>query len=88
MASSMSPLSLKQQPGKDMLISGSISVAQSLVDQSLVDEYRLVMCPVVLRRGRPLFRDKIGPIEMRLVNAKALERGAVSLIYRRREANG
>jgi dihydrofolate reductase len=79
---------LKHQPGKDMLVSGSISVAQSLVDHGLVDEVRLVMCPVVLRSGRPLFRDKVGPIEMRLVTAKALDRGAVSLVYTRRDAAG
>ncbi len=78
---------LKQQSGKDMLISGSISLAQSLIDQGLVDEYRLVMCPVVLGKGRPLFRDA-GPIQMKLVNAKALDRGAVSLIYARRDAAG
>jgi dihydrofolate reductase len=48
---------LKQQSGKDMLISGSVSLAQSLIDHALVDEYRLVMCPVVLGSGRPLFRD-------------------------------
>ncbi len=76
---------LKQQSGKDMLISGSISLAQSLVDRGLVDEYRLVVCPVVLSGGRPFFRDNVGSIPMKLVNAKALDRGAVSLIYRQRD---
>jgi len=72
---------LKQQSGKDMLISGSISLAQSLIDASMVDEYRLVICPLVLGSGRPLFRDNIGSIQLKLVSAKALSRGAVSLIY-------
>lgn len=75
---------LKRQSGKDMLISGSISLAQSLIDEGLVDEYRLVTCPVVLGKGRPLFRDNVRPIQMQLVNAKALDRGAVSLIYHHR----
>ncbi|MFL5805382.1 MAG: dihydrofolate reductase family protein [Roseiflexaceae bacterium] len=75
---------LKQQSGKDMLISGGISLAQSLIDEGMVDEYRLVICPVVLGSGRPLFRDNIGSIQMQLVNAKALSRGAVSLTYSRR----
>jgi dihydrofolate reductase len=77
---------LKKESGKDMLISGSISLAQSLIDKGLVDEYRLVVCPVVLGKGRPLFRDNAGPIQMELVNAKAKDRGAVSLVYRYRGA--
>jgi dihydrofolate reductase len=72
---------LKQQSGKDMLLAGSISLAQSLIDEGMVDEYRLVLCPVVLGSGRPLFRDNIRPAQMKLVNAKALDRGAVSLVY-------
>jgi dihydrofolate reductase len=50
----------------------------------LVDEYRLVVCPVVLGKSRTLFRDNVEPIPMTLVSASALERGAVSLIYRQR----
>ncbi|MEO8450130.1 MAG: dihydrofolate reductase family protein [Gemmatimonadota bacterium] len=77
---------LKQQSGKDMLISGSISLAQALIDEGLVDEYRFVLCPVALGRGRRLFRDNVGPGQMRLMKAKALDRGAVSLIYDPRPA--
>ena len=79
---------LRQQPGKDMLVSGSISLAQSLIDQDLIDEYRLVVCPVVLGKGRPLFRAGVGPLAMRLVSATALDLGAVSLVYHRREVVG
>jgi dihydrofolate reductase len=75
---------LKGQPGKNILVSGSISIAQALIGAGLVDEYRLVICPVVLGRGRPLFRDGVAPIEMDLVQASALDRGAVSLTYGRR----
>jgi dihydrofolate reductase len=79
---------LKRESGKNILVSGSISIAQALIDQGLVDEYRLVICPVVLGRGRPLFRNGVAPIEMRLVNANVLDRGAVSLIYGQRAAAG
>ena len=79
---------LKQQSGKDMLISGSISIAQALIGGGLVDEYRLVLCPVVLGSGRPLFRDNARSIPMKLLNASTLDRGAVSLIYSPREATG
>jgi dihydrofolate reductase len=75
---------LKKQPGKDMLISGSISIAQALGEANLVDEYHVIVCPVVLGSGRPLFRDKSGGKQLELIDAHGLDRGAVSLLYRPR----
>ncbi len=74
---------LKQQPGRDMLISGSISLAQALMEADAIDEYRLVFCPVVLGSGRPLFREHANP-QLKLVKATAMDLGAVSLAYARR----
>jgi dihydrofolate reductase len=71
---------LKQQAGKDMLVSGSISIAQALIAEHMVDEYRLVLCPVVLGNGRPLF-SSAESIPMKLLAANRLDRGAVSLSY-------
>lgn len=71
---------LKQQPGKDMLIWGSISLAQALLKQQLIDEYRPVLCLLVVGSGRPLFDDKIA-INMKLLDVKVLDLGAVSLKY-------
>ena len=71
---------LKRQPGKAIVVWGSISLAQHLIDRGVVDEYRLVMCPVVLGSGRPLFREG-APLDMKLVASKTLDRGAVSLTY-------
>ena len=75
----------KQEPGKDMMVSGSLSLAQALIDAGLVDEFRLVLCPVVLGGGHPMFRPGSRPIEMHLVRATALNRGGVSLTYRLQE---
>jgi dihydrofolate reductase len=71
---------LKRQTGKDMILWGSLSTAQSLVSAGLVDEFRLVVCPLVIAGGRPLFSGS-SPIDLELVDAKKLDRGAVSLRY-------
>jgi dihydrofolate reductase len=47
---------LKRESGKDILAHGGASFAQSLAQSGLVDEYRLLVHPVVLGRGLPLFR--------------------------------
>ena len=72
---------LKRQTGKAIAIWGSITLVQSLIPHGLVDEYRLVICPVVLGGGRRLFNDGIMPISMTLAQINALDRGAVALTY-------
>jgi dihydrofolate reductase len=73
---------LTRQAGKDMLIWGSLSVAQSLMNLALIDEYQLVVCPVVIGSGRPLFRDKVDTFDLKLMETKPFDRGAVLLKYR------
>ena len=48
---------LKQQPGQDMVLTGSIRLAHALIGADIVDEYRLFTYPVVQGRGRRLFPD-------------------------------
>jgi dihydrofolate reductase len=48
---------LKAEPGKDMVLWGSLALSDSLMRAGLVDEYRLQVCPVVLGRGKRLFED-------------------------------
>jgi dihydrofolate reductase len=74
---------LKRAPGKNIVMWGSISVAQQLMKSGLVDEYRLVVCPVVLGSGRPLFADNVD-LNMSLSAAKTMDRGAVYLTYAQR----
>ena len=73
--------SLKQQSGKDLMLLGSISVAQALMTEGLIDEYRLVVCPGVLGEGRPLFRDGSDAYDLHFRDAKTFDRGAVLLTY-------
>ena len=72
--------SLRQGSGKDMVIWGSISLAQSLMREGLIDEYQLIVCPVVLGSGRALFPDK-GSVNMKLLTTKSFDRGSVLLAY-------
>jgi dihydrofolate reductase len=72
---------LKQQPGKDMVIWGSISLAQSLMNEGLIDEYQLLVCPILLVEGRRLFDEHASPGEMHLLSTKSFDRGTVLLSY-------
>jgi dihydrofolate reductase len=71
----------KQQPGKDMLIFGSARIAQKFVRLDLVDEYDLVVGPVILGRGLPLFKDVPTQRKLKLVYSNAFTAGAVALRY-------
>jgi len=73
---------LKRQPGNDMLAWGGAAFAQSLSRLGLVDEYRLVVQPVALGDGLPLFAGLPGPFVLDLVEAKAYADGAVLHVYR------
>jgi dihydrofolate reductase len=72
---------LKQQPGKDMVIWGSISLAQSLMKDGLIDEYQLVVCPTVLGEGRRLFDEHVPAGDMHLISTRSFDRGTVLLSY-------
>lgn len=72
---------LKQQPGQDMVLWGSIALAQSLMQDRLIDEYQLRVCPVVLGAGKRLFRDDGATRELQLLGAKTYDSGLVLLRY-------
>ncbi len=70
---------LKHQPGQDILAHGGAGFAQSLTGAHLVDEYRLLVHPVVLGNGLRLFAR---PMSLDLVHATPFDGGAVAHIYR------
>ena len=73
---------LKQQPGKDLVVLGSGELVRSLMRANLVDEYVLLIHPLVLRSGRRLFPDG-GPFAaLRLVDAKPTTTGVLVATYR------
>lgn len=73
---------LKQQPGKDILAHGGAGFARSLIQARLIDEYRLVVHPVAIGKGLPLFSDLSEPLYLGLVSTTVFRSGAVALVYR------
>jgi dihydrofolate reductase len=73
---------LKQQPGQDMLIFGSGDLIHSLRQQDLIDEYRLMVFPIVVGSGKRLFGDG-GNTALKLVDTKVFSAGVVLLTYQR-----
>jgi len=72
---------LKQQPGGMIRIVGSATLAQSLMKSNLVDEYRLMVHPVVLGHGKRLFNEGINVESLKLVEAKTFNSGVALLRY-------
>src|SRR6266542_7006130 len=72
---------LKQRPGGDILVSGSADLVNSLMGHDLIDEYRLMVHPVVLGSGKRLFRDESDTAHLRLVDTRAFGSGVVLLRY-------
>ena len=66
---------LKEEPGQDIVVRGSITLCHTLIGAGLVDEYRLFVYPVVQGRGRRLFPDGFECPTLRLVEAKAFRGG-------------
>jgi dihydrofolate reductase len=74
---------LKGQRGGDILVFGSADLVNSLMSQDLIDEYRLLVFPVVLGSGKRLFREESDTSHLRLVRSKAFSSGTVLLTYQR-----
>jgi len=72
---------LKQQPGKDIIIDGSATLVQSLMETDLIDEYRFLVQPFIMGWGRRFFPDGTPPTKLRLVESKALSFGSLALVY-------
>ena len=72
---------LKQQPGQDLLVFGSATLVQTLAKHDLVDEYRLLVYPVVRGTGHRLFQDDT-TAALQLVEAKTFGGTVVALTYR------
>lgn len=74
---------LKRGDGKDLLIYGSASIVQQLTNLGLIDEYQLLIHPVALGAGKPLFKDVEDKLKLKLVDTKTFNSGVMFLTYHR-----
>jgi dihydrofolate reductase len=81
---------LRQGHDRDIVVHGSARLVQTLLEQDLVDELRLMVFPVVLGSGKRLFGDTSDKKSLRLVDSKVVGDGVAILVYQpaRAEAKG
>jgi dihydrofolate reductase len=74
---------LKQQPGRNILVFGSSTLVASLMDADLVDEYRLLVHPIIMGGGKRAFKDGMATTRLTLGETTTLSSGVMSLCYQR-----
>ena len=72
---------LKQQPGKNIGITGSISLVRSLLRDGLLDELQLLVHPIAVGSGKRLFEDGGSQTPLTLVDSKTFSTGVLHLTY-------
>ena len=73
--------SIKKEKGKDIWLFGGASLTTSLINQNLVDEMWLLVHPILLGSGKPLFSNLNHSIQLELLESKSYSTGLVSLKY-------
>jgi dihydrofolate reductase len=73
---------LKQQPGGDILVAGSAQLVHTLMEHNLVDEYRLMIFPVLLGRGKRLFEDGGDRTALQIVETKQAREVVIVVLQR------
>jgi dihydrofolate reductase len=79
---------LKEQPGKDIGVLGSGELIRTLIAHHLIDEYVLLIHPIVLGTGRRMFPDDGSVVSLQLVDALPTRSGVVITTYQQAEAGG
>jgi dihydrofolate reductase len=80
---------LKNEPGEGNIgMSGSISVVRQLLAAGLLDELRLLVHPIAVRKGMRLFDEGEASIPLKLISSETFETGVLNLVYAPAESNG
>ena len=72
---------LKQQPGQDILMFGSATLVQSLMEADLIDEYRFLVHPTIMGGGKRFFKDGMLATKLKLVKTETLNSGVTLDCY-------
>jgi len=72
---------LKQRPGQDLVVYGGRALTHSLQEHDLIDEYRILVHPVLLGKGRSLFKDGAQRVNLDLVDTTVIPPGVAILTY-------
>jgi dihydrofolate reductase len=72
---------LKQRPGKNILIVGSATLAESLLREGVIDQLLLLVYPIVVGAGKRLFEGGGDRLPLRLTDSKTFANGVVKLVY-------
>jgi dihydrofolate reductase len=72
---------LKNEPGGNIALSGSVSVVRQLLAAGLLDELHLLVHPIAVRKGMRLFDEGETPIPLRLISSETFETGVLNLVY-------
>jgi dihydrofolate reductase len=79
---------LKGEPGNDLLIAGSGQLVRALTEDGPIDEYRFMLHPVILGRGKRLFPEGTAKFGLKHVDTRPLSTGIVVLTYHPAEGRG
>lgn len=72
---------LKNEPGGNIGLSGSVSVVRQLLAAGLLDELQLLVHPIALRKGMRLFDEGARPVPLKLISSDTFETGVLNLVY-------
>jgi dihydrofolate reductase len=72
---------IKQQPGKNLGMTGSVNLLRSLLRAGIVDELVILVHPIVVGKGQRLFEDTGEPVPLKLTDSKTFSNGVVALTY-------
>jgi dihydrofolate reductase len=75
-------MKMKEQPGRDIALGGGAALAQAFIQNGLVDEYQLLVQPVVIGDGKPLFKGIQDVLKLNYLWSRPFHSGSVALCYR------
>jgi dihydrofolate reductase len=79
---------LKNEPGGNIALSGSVSVVRQLLASGLLDELHLLVHPIAVRKGMRLFDEAETPFPLTLISSETFKTGVLNLVYGPAESSG